>query len=111
MNPVTSYLRHLIVAGILLFLAKYKLPLDGADAFADGVALFAIGSVTWLIVKYAPLSIQKLLGLAVIGLCAGTLVSCQGLSLGLTSKYGTVNAAPDGSVTFAPRPIFIRADK
>ena len=67
MNPLTSafasYLRHLIVTGITVLLAKWKLPLEGADAFADSIALFVIATLTWLFVKYAPPGLKKFLGL------------------------------------------------
>ncbi|MEI7955033.1 MAG: hypothetical protein WCJ66_07690 [Verrucomicrobiota bacterium] len=71
-NPIASYLRHLIVVGVVLLVEKFKFPMDGADAFADSAALSLLGSVTWLLVKYLP-TFAKIIGLvslvaAVLGL-------------------------------------------
>lgn len=54
MSAITSYLRHLIVTGLLVLLEKLKLPLEGAQEFANAVALFLIGTLTWLFTKYGP---------------------------------------------------------
>jgi len=78
MNPLTSYLRHLIVTGLLLILAKAKLPEAGAAEAADYLALAAIGTITWAVVKYAP-AFAKHLGLLSL-ICNLTLPSCSQLS-------------------------------
>ncbi|MEI8342528.1 MAG: hypothetical protein WCH43_13470 [Verrucomicrobiota bacterium] len=67
LNPIASYLRHLIVVGVVLLLAKLKFPMDGASAFADAFSLSLLGSVTWAIVKYAP-NLAK--GIGLMGLIA-----------------------------------------
>jgi hypothetical protein len=75
MNAITSYLRHLIVTGITLAIAKMELPMEGAEGFADAIALLIIGTITWAIVKYAPPGLTKFLGLSVWILCACTILS------------------------------------
>jgi hypothetical protein len=62
MSAITSYIRHLIVVGILLLVSKFGLPLEGANEMANGLALFLIGTGTWAVVKYAP-EFAKQLGL------------------------------------------------
>ena len=52
MNALASYLRHLIVTGILLAIEKFGLPIEGASQAADAVALFAVGTISWAFVKY-----------------------------------------------------------
>jgi hypothetical protein len=91
MNPIASYLRHIIVTGIILLIAKLKLPVEGADAFADGIALFAIGTLTWAMVKYAP-ALAKFLGLMLLVLpCVLFMPSC------VTSTITTTRTYPDGT--------------
>jgi len=63
--PLFSYLRHLIVVGVLLLIEKTKLPLDGAEDAAHAIALIVIASITWAIVKYAP-KLAKGAGLSAI---------------------------------------------
>ena len=65
-NPIASYLRHLIVVVIMLAIAKFKFPLDGASDFADSLALTLIGSATWALVKYAPAFARSIGILAVL---------------------------------------------
>jgi hypothetical protein len=78
MSPLASYLRHLIVTGLLLLVAKYKLPEAGAAQAADYLALAALGTITWLAVKYAP-ALAKHLGLLAL-ICCLALPSCSQLS-------------------------------
>ena len=54
MNALASYLRHLIVTGILIAVEKLKLPIEGADQAADVIALVVVGTLSWAVVKYAP---------------------------------------------------------
>lgn len=108
MNAITSYLRHLIVTGITLLIAKFKLPIEGADKFADAIALFVIATITWAIVKYAPPGLSKFLGLSVIAFVAGfSMTSCAGLDLTARTPYGDISTDAKGHVVFALRPIII----
>jgi hypothetical protein len=52
MNALTSYLRHVIVTGLLFTVEKFKLPLEGAGDAADVIALALIGTLSWAFVKY-----------------------------------------------------------
>ena len=54
MNALASYLRHIIVAGILIAVEKLKLPIEGADQAADVIVLVVVGTLSWAVVKYAP---------------------------------------------------------
>jgi hypothetical protein len=54
MNALASYLRHIIVTGILIAVEKLKLPIEGADQAADVIALVVVGTLSWAVVKYAP---------------------------------------------------------
>ena len=54
MNALQSYLRHLIVTGIVILVEKTKLPLEGAAEAADMIALLAVGTATWLVTKQLP---------------------------------------------------------
>lgn len=89
MNALASYLRHLIVTAILLAVEKLKLPIEGADAAADVVALFIVGTLSWWFVKYvAPkIKVPKGSGLALFALAA---------SLALLTPSCTVTLGPDG---------------
>ena len=62
MNALASYLRHLIVTGILLLVEKYRLPVQGAEDAANLIALTVIGTVVWAVAKYCP-ELAKRLGL------------------------------------------------
>lgn len=78
MNPIASYFRHLVVTAIVLLLAKCKFPLEGADAFADALAVFVCGTIVWAIVKYLP-DLAKAIGLV----CAACMIlpSCGTVAL------------------------------
>jgi hypothetical protein len=54
MTAITSYIRHLIVTAVLLFVEKTGLPVEGSEDAAHALALILIGSLTWAFVKYAP---------------------------------------------------------
>ena len=104
MNAINSYLRHLIVTGITLLIAKFKLPLEGADKFADAIALLVIATITWGIVKYAPPSVAKFLGLSAVALCVGIgFSSCAGLEIVTHTPYGS-GSYQDGVMTVTPNP-------
>ena len=72
MTAISSYLRHLVVTAVLLFIERAKLPVEGAEDAAHAIALLAIGTATWAIVKYAP-ELAKRVGLLVIPLAAALL--------------------------------------
>jgi hypothetical protein len=65
MTAITSYLRHLIVTGILIVIERAKLPIEGSEDAAHAIALLVIGTLTWAIVKYAP-EIAKRLGITAL---------------------------------------------
>lgn len=52
MNAFASYIRHLLVTGILLLVEKWHLPVEGAEDAAHWIALSFIGTITWLVAKY-----------------------------------------------------------
>ena len=52
MNALTSYLRHVIVTGLLFTVEKLHLPIEGAPAAADIIALALVGTISWAFVKY-----------------------------------------------------------
>jgi hypothetical protein len=65
MTAITSYLRHLIVTGILIVIERAKLPIEGSEDAAHAIALLVIDTLTWAIVKYAP-EIAKRLGITAL---------------------------------------------
>lgn len=89
MNALASYLRHLIVTGILLLVEKLKLPIEGANAAADVIALAVVGTLSWWFVKYlAPkIKVPKGSGLALFALAA---------SLALLTPSCSVSVGSDG---------------
>lgn len=54
MNPIASYIRHIVVTGILLVAEKYSLPIEGMEDAAHAVALLVVGTLTWATVKFIP---------------------------------------------------------
>jgi hypothetical protein len=90
MNALASYLRHLIVTGILFAVEKLGLPVEGADAAADVIALAVVGTLSWWVVKYvAPKVKGKHLPLILLtGIWVGLAV------MGMTSC--SVSLGPDG---------------
>jgi hypothetical protein len=88
MNALASYLRHLIVTGILLAVEKFKLPIDGAEGAADVIALAVVGTVSWWFVKYVAPKIKgpHLLVLFWVGFAALGLSSCSNLSEAQNSR-------------------------
>ena len=59
MNPIASYIRHILVTGILLVAEKYRLPVEGMEDAAHAIGLLVVGTLTWATVKYIP-SLTKL---------------------------------------------------
>jgi hypothetical protein len=102
MNAFASYLRHLIVTAILLAVEKLKLPIEGADAAADAIALAVVGTLSWWFVKYLvpKIKVPKGSGLALFALAA---------SLALLTPSCTVSIGPDGNATVSPDPETIEA--
>ncbi len=99
-NPIASYLRHLIVVGIVLLLAKFKFPLDGADTFADAASLSLLGSSTWALVKYAP-NLAKAIGLISM-VAIASLTSCTPAQIA-TAESIPIHATaklPKGSIGY-----------
>lgn len=81
MTAITSYIRHIIVTSLLLLIEKFKLPVEGSEDAAHAIALIAIGTLTWALVKYAP-QFAKRIGLLVITLIPALLIlpSCETLT-------------------------------
>lgn len=92
MNAITSYFRHAVVVGVLFFVSKYKLPVDGAEELANGLALMSIGTLTWAAVKYFP-DLAKRIGLVAVLLMA--LPGCTDFPLSVSL------ATPPGTLTYA----------
>lgn len=90
MNALTSWLRHVIVTGILLAVEKLQLPIEGADAAADVIALFIVGTLSWWFVKYVGPKIKpsRLPLILVTGVWVGLAL------MGLSSC--SVSLGPDG---------------
>jgi hypothetical protein len=93
-TAITSYVRHIIVVGVLFLLEKYRFPMEGATEFADGLALAALGTVTWLVVKYLP-AIAKHIGLLAVLIMS--LVSCA--ELPITARI----SGPDGMLSYSAK--------
>lgn len=92
MNALASYLRHIIVTGILIAVDKIGLPIEGASAAADIIALAVVGTVSWWVVKYlAPkIKMPKSGGTALLLLC-GVLVLVLPSCSQLSQLSGTIN--------------------
>jgi hypothetical protein len=52
MNPLQSYIRHIIVTAVIITAEKFKLPIDGAEEAVNVIALSLVGTASWLFVKY-----------------------------------------------------------
>jgi len=110
MTAISSYIRHLIVTGVLLFIERAKLPVEGAEDAAHALALIAIGTATWAIVKYTP-EFAKRVGLLVIPIAASILLlpSCAESGYPLVGRisYLDIETGAKGGLVFeagkAPR--------
>eukprot|EP00112_Aurelia_sp_Birch-Aquarium-sp1_P003890 Seg14393.2 transcript_id=Seg14393.2/GoldUCD/mRNA.D3Y31 product="hypothetical protein" pseudo=true protein_id=Seg14393.2/GoldUCD/D3Y31 len=85
-NPLLSYIRHLIVTGVLIVVEKLKLPVEGAESAANIIALSLIGTLSWLVVKYGKIITDKLKNKLSLMLFLGALAmfslpSCDALKL------------------------------
>ena len=103
MNAFASYLRHLIVTGLLIFVAKHELPSEGAAAAADWIAMAIVGTGTWAIVKYAPALLKKWGMFFLIALIFPSLISCAALRdvpyrARVLTDYGTVGYSSKGGL-------------
>lgn len=94
MNAFASYLRHLIVTGLLIAIEKLKLPIEGANAAADVIALAIVGTLSWWFVKYiAPkLKIPKGSGVALFALAAALALSTPSCNLSPSQKDRIIDA-------------------
>jgi len=61
MNPLLSYLRHVIVIGVFYLVEKYKLPVEGASEAINWIALTLVTTIAWLVTKYGKELKAKLL--------------------------------------------------
>jgi uncharacterized membrane protein (DUF373 family) len=52
MNAIASYLRHIVVTGLVMLADKLALPEEGLAEAADVIALTVVGTLSWLFVKY-----------------------------------------------------------
>ena len=110
MTAISSYIRHLIVTAALLFIERTNLPVEGAEDAANALALIAIGTATWAIVKYTP-EFAKRVGLLVIPLAAAILFlpSCAESGYPLVGRisYLDIETGAKGGLVFesgkAPR--------
>ena len=116
MNALASYLRHLIVTGILLAIEKLKLPSEGAEDAANVIALAIIGTLSWAFVKYvAPiLKIPKGSGVALFALAASlsllSLPSCSYVDAVVDTR-GAIPTAPDTDLDGLPDQLLVSSDK
>lgn len=82
MNVFTSYLRHLLVIGILFLVEKWKLPIDGSEDAANWIALSFVGTLTWIVSKYGSYIASRFKGGANLFLLS---IALAGITLGLSS--------------------------
>ena len=81
MNAFASYIRHLLVTGILFLVEKWHLPIEGSADAANWIALSFIGTLTWVCTKYGKDLIPLLRGANLFLLS----IALAGMSLGLSS--------------------------
>lgn len=105
MTAISSYTRHLIVTAVLLLIERAKLPIEGAEDAAHAIALLAIGTATWAVVKYAP-ELAKRLGFLVIPLAASILFlpSCADSEYPLVGQISYLDSetGAKGGLVFEP---------
>jgi hypothetical protein len=105
MTAITSYLRHLIVTGLLIVIERAKLPIEGSEDAANAIALLVIGTLTWALVKYAP-AVAKHLGITSLILLSSVLLlpSCadQGYPLTGQISYRDPATGAKGGLVFEP---------
>jgi len=105
MTAISSYIRHLVVTAFLLIVERFELPVEGAEDAAHAIALLAIGTATWAIVKYAP-ELAKRLGFLVIPVAAAILFlpSCADSGYPLVGQisYRDPETGAKGGLVFEP---------
>lgn len=52
MSAIQSYLRHLLVTGVMFLVDKAGLPVEGASAAVEALATAIAGTATWYVVKF-----------------------------------------------------------
>lgn len=100
MNALTSYLRHLIVTGLVLLVEKQKLPLEGAEEAANVIALAVVGTAVWAAAKYTPEWARRIGLLAAVCLVLPGLQSCADypLSLSAQTDEGNISYSSKGGL-------------
>ena len=103
MNALASYLRHLIVTGLVMAVEKLGLPTEGLAEGADVVALAVVGTLSWLAVKYvAPyLKPSTLPLIALCGILAIGLPSC-GASFSISGPLPDNFGGGNATITITP---------
>jgi hypothetical protein len=106
MNALQSYLRHLIVTGLVLAVEKTKFPLEGAAEAADVIALAVLGSLTWLVAKYGPVLARKTGLLPLVLLAAVLCLPSCGIPLKATLRLeeGALSYSSKGGLEMAYAP-------
>jgi uncharacterized membrane protein len=90
-NPLLSYLRHYITGIVIIFVEKYKLPVEGAEDMANFVAVSLVGTLTWLAVKYGP-KLKAYLPLILVSLFIGwSMPSC----IAMVDEHGNLDIEVD----------------
>lgn len=105
MTAITSYLRHLIVTGLLIVIERARLPIEGSEDAANAIALLVIGTATWAFVKYAP-DVAKRLGIAPLIMLGAILAlpSCADQGYPITGRisYLDPESGAKGGLVFQP---------
>ena len=81
MNPLLSYIRHVVVIAVFHLIHKYQLPLEGAEEAVGWIAVTVVTTLSWLAAKYG-LTIAKMIK-AKLGIVA--LIVVAGISVSLPS--------------------------
>lgn len=103
MNALASYLRHIIVTGLVIAVEKLGLPTEGLAEGADVVALAVVGTLSWLAVKYvAPYLKPSILPLiALCGILTIALPSC-GASFSISRPLPGELGGGNATITITP---------
>lgn len=62
MQNANSFIRHAIVTGVTVLAIKKGLDPSAADGVANFLAMGAVSTLTWALVKFLPPGIAKILG-------------------------------------------------
>jgi len=103
MNALASYIRHLIVTGLVIAVEKLGLPTEGLAEGADVVALAVVGTLSWLVVKYlAPYLKPSALPLIILcGILTIGLPSC-GASFSISGPLPDNFGGGSATITIVP---------